>query len=141
MTAKSRTHKKADLEHFRELLEQRRDELIGTVRDYVQSVPDSGLNGATGDSADHASSDYTAELFGALLEKQTGSLEEVERALEKFDRGGYATCETCEEQITVKRLKALPWARLCRDCQEKKDRAQATRAATGKSAQWDADEE
>ena len=106
MPAKSKTHKKKDLEQLKNALQERRDELVNSVREYAQSVPDSGLNGATGDSADHASSDYTAELFGLLLEKQAGSLEEVDAALEKMNKGDYGTCDACSEQITLKRLKA-----------------------------------
>jgi len=139
MTPKSKTSKRS-LEQYREVLEQRREELVSAVRDYGQSVSDNGLRGAAGDVADHASSDYTAELFGALLEKQAGTLEEVDRALAKFRKGEYGVCESCGETILAKRLKAIPWARFCRECQERHDRTNALRRNAVNDAVWPDDE-
>jgi DnaK suppressor protein len=42
----------------------------------------------------------------------------VEEALDRLNSGDYGTCLNCEEPIPVKRLRALPWARYCVDCQE-----------------------
>lgn len=42
----------------------------------------------------------------------------VEEALDRIHTGDYGTCVSCEEPIPAKRLKALPWARCCVDCQE-----------------------
>ena len=43
----------------------------------------------------------------------------VEEALDRIHTGDYGTCLSCEEPIPAKRLKALPWARCCVDCQER----------------------
>jgi DnaK suppressor protein len=137
MAPKPKHYTKAQLTQFREMLEQRRSELADTVRDYVQEVPDSGLQGATGDPADHASSDYTAELFGVLLEKQAGALEEVEQALVKMNAGDYGICDGCHEPISPKRLKAIPWAKLCLPCQQKQDRISALKRSTASAGAWD----
>jgi DnaK suppressor protein len=124
-TSKTKILKPKELEQLKEMLLQRREELVGSFRDFTASAPDTALGGATGDVADHASSDYESELFGALLEKQAGSLEDVERALTKIDRGDYGVCECCQEAIAMKRLKAVPWARHCLECQQKDDRIRA----------------
>jgi len=42
----------------------------------------------------------------------------IEEALDRLNSGDYGTCLGCEEPIPAKRLKALPWARYCVDCQE-----------------------
>lgn len=42
----------------------------------------------------------------------------VDEALDRLNAGDYGTCLACEEQIPVKRLRALPWARYCISCQE-----------------------
>jgi len=128
---KSKTNKTAQ---YRKVLLERREQLLQSVRAQRSEMPDSGLQGATGDSSDHAAADYAAEMFGFLLEKQAGDLEQVERALQKIEQGTYGTCECCEKAITEKRLRAIPWARLCRQCQEKQDRSSATRrAAVGRA--------
>lgn len=42
----------------------------------------------------------------------------VEEALDRLDSGEYGTCLCCERPIPTKRLRALPWARYCVECQE-----------------------
>ena len=51
-------------------------------------------------------------LAGTLLD----TLQEVEDALAKFDRGEYGTCESCHQPISEARLEAKPAARLCIAC-------------------------
>jgi len=45
-------------------------------------------------------------------------LREVEAALQRIENGTYGICQECEEEISVKRLNAVPWARYCVKCQE-----------------------
>jgi DnaK suppressor protein len=47
-----------------------------------------------------------------------GQLRLVEEALDRMDSGEYGVCLACEEPIAEKRLKAIPWARYCLQCQE-----------------------
>lgn len=45
-------------------------------------------------------------------------LREINDALRRIQDGVYGLCESCENRIPEKRLKALPWARYCIGCQE-----------------------
>jgi DnaK suppressor protein len=56
----------------------------------------------------------------SLAGELRGSLREVEHALGKFDRGTYGVCERCGGDIAVERLEAIPWARLCIACKQKR---------------------
>lgn len=47
-------------------------------------------------------------------------LKEVNVALEKIDQGNYGLCEKCGKEIEAERLDAMPAARLCMDCNNKK---------------------
>lgn len=141
MPEKNRKVTKIQVEQYRTLLLNRREELVQSVRSNSQIGPRAGLQGATGDTADRASSDYMVELFGALLEKQAGTLEEVEHALAKIANGTYGQCDGCEGRISAKRLKAISWAKLCRDCQENEDRAKATRSNAVTKAAWADDQD
>jgi DnaK suppressor protein len=49
-------------------------------------------------------------------------LTQVQRALERLDAGGYGTCETCHEPITVERLAAFPSATACVECKRADER-------------------
>jgi RNA polymerase-binding transcription factor len=56
----------------------------------------------------------------SLAGELRGSLREVEHALAEFDRGRYGICERCGGTISLERLEAIPWARLCITCKQKR---------------------
>jgi DnaK suppressor protein len=49
-------------------------------------------------------------------------LASIEFALERFERGEFGICDACEEEIPLRRLQAIPWARHCVPCQERMER-------------------
>ncbi|MDI6889344.1 MAG: TraR/DksA family transcriptional regulator [Thermodesulfovibrionales bacterium] len=49
------------------------------------------------------------------------TLLKIDEALRKLDEGTYGKCEDCGEDISEERLKVLPFATYCRDCQEKRE--------------------
>jgi len=132
---------KETIDLLRKQLIKRREDLAASVKNHALELPDTGMDGSPGDTADQAASDYTTEMFGALLERQAGTLEEVDRALRKIENGDFGICEHCEKAIPSKRLKSLPWARFCLECQEKSDRRGAARKAQAEPAEWETVEE
>ena len=62
------------------------------------------------------------ELMTRNLERESKRLRDVQIALERIEEGSYGTCLNCEEEISTKRLNAVPWTSLCIDCQELDDR-------------------
>lgn len=69
--------------------------------------------------ADDATDAFDQAVDMALKRKLDTSLEEVERALAKFDNGTYGLCETCGARIDRARLEVLPQAEYCLECQER----------------------
>ncbi len=55
----------------------------------------------------------------ALEQRLKGQLQEVERALQKFEEGTYGKCDNCGRAIDPARLEALPYAVLCMTCKAK----------------------
>jgi len=55
----------------------------------------------------------------SLIEKKTELLKKINEAILRLDSGIYGECSQCQEQISEKRLKALPFAIRCKDCEEK----------------------
>jgi DnaK suppressor protein len=53
----------------------------------------------------------------AVCQRLRNTLELINRALEKMDKGGYGLCENCGQLIDPARLKVLPYATLCMSCQ------------------------
>jgi DnaK suppressor protein len=127
---------KESLEQFKKVLLDRREQLAASVKSHAMELPETGLDGSAGDSSDHAAADFTTEMFGALLERQAGTLEEVEHALQKIKSGEFGICEMCDVAIASKRLKALPWAKYCLECQTKADRIGAIKRQIAEDTEW-----
>ena len=62
------------------------------------------------------------EMAVSSIDRDSVMARRVRAAIERLDKGSYGFCTDCEEEISAKRLKALPWAELCIDCQESADR-------------------
>ncbi|MEO8597335.1 MAG: TraR/DksA family transcriptional regulator [Candidatus Solibacter sp.] len=65
------------------------------------------------------------DLVVTLLNRDTQMHRRLKTALLRMEDGTYGTCLACEEPISVKRLRAVPWAELCLSCQERSDLAAA----------------
>jgi DnaK suppressor protein len=79
--------------------------------------------------ADDATDAFDQAVDEALKRKVEASLEEVERALAKFENGTYGLCEACGARVDRARLEALPQARYCLDCQARHEHS-GTRAGS-----------
>jgi DnaK suppressor protein len=62
------------------------------------------------------------EIALASLSRNWKTASQVAQALSRIEDGSFGICQDCEEEINERRLKALPWAKLCIRCQEKADR-------------------
>jgi len=77
---------------------------------------------SVGDVVDFALDSAQDEISSQLAEVESRELANIERALEQMSRGTYGMCEACEAKIPLARLKALPYATLCIDCQREYER-------------------
>ena len=77
----------------------------------------SGDDAAGSDAGDASAEIFEIELAGWLGENVRAHLEDVNAAIVRMDAGTYGQCEKCNQPINIDRLKALPWARRCLDCQ------------------------
>ena len=57
-----------------------------------------------------------------MLGTGAGKLSEIEDALERIKDTSYGGCEECGEPIAEDRLRALPFTRVCVECQSKNER-------------------
>ena len=69
-----------------------------------------------------ASLTHDDEVAVAMVEHRARELEEIERALEDLESGRYGICRDCGGEIAQARLKVLPFATLCVECQAKTER-------------------
>jgi DnaK suppressor protein len=110
---------KRDLERFKKLLLEQREQLQGNQRKAlggdIHLDPDDFP-----DEIDTASSEINLQFTGR--EREQGLLSKVNTALRKIDDGEYGECVNCGEDIGVKRLRARPVAELCIDCKSEQEK-------------------
>ena len=75
-----------------------------------------------GDPIDDASKSLDKEILFELSGNAHKTLDQIEAALRKIDKGIYGICEYCRQPIPKKRIKALPFARYCINCQHSSER-------------------
>jgi DnaK suppressor protein len=69
------------------------------------------------DAYDLASEERDREISFILTDRDRGKLQAIEDALERVEDGSYGVCESCESEIAEGRLAAMPFTRLCVQCQ------------------------
>src|SRR6202171_4371344 len=109
---------KSELKKFKEILEARQAELELFVRNRegiaIEKSPDAL------DEVQHAAE---RELAIRNLDRESNLLRNVRGALRRIAEGSFGVCLHCEEDISPKRLAAVPWAAFCIQCQEIADRS------------------
>jgi DnaK suppressor protein len=104
-----------ELEHFRDLLLQKRRELVGDMgqmeREALRSASGSNLSNLPLHMADMGTDNYEQEFTLGLVEKERNTLREINVALAKIMDGTYGICEGTGKPISKVRLEAQPWAR------------------------------
>jgi DnaK suppressor protein len=78
-------------------------------------------SGIAQDVVDKAESSYTKEFLFSLSDTEREQLLLIDEALKRIGRGTYGICQTCNKNISKKRLDVIPWASLCADCQQKEE--------------------
>lgn len=115
-----------DMTLHRTNLMKKREELISTSRDRGLIAVERNA-----DVVDEIQSSQDRELAIESMNRRWETLHLVDAALGRIDEGTYGECSDCGEAISPPRLKALPWAQRCRDCQEVADAdARHSRAGT-----------
>jgi DnaK suppressor protein len=107
-----------DLERFKQLLLNKKSDLIAVVHKTENYGREADAESETMDIADKASSSYTKEFMFSKSNSDRQLIQMVADALERIDQGTYGECLNCGADVEFKRLEAVPWARLCRACQE-----------------------
>ena len=113
--------RKRDLDKFRKLLLSQRELLIENARRAlagdIHLDPDDFP-----DEMDAASSEINLAFLGRLRERERRLIAKIDEALAKIDNNEYGLCESCGEEIGIKRLEARPVAELCIDCKSEQER-------------------
>jgi DnaK suppressor protein len=139
---------KEDAVKFRKLLLDLRDHLIDGVSflatdNLKRSHRDASgeLSGYSLHMADAGTDTFDREFALSLVSNEQEALYEIEEALKRLDQNTYGICGNCEKPILKARLEAVPFARLCVNCQSEIEKNGRRPVAQGPTFTESADEE
>jgi DnaK suppressor protein len=102
-----------------EILAEERDATLARVRMLRKEEQDDATE-LPADGLDLAHSLEEVETDAALIERCDEKLKVIDESFSRLERGRYGICEKCKQEIPIKRLKAMPFAAYCVDCQKKR---------------------
>jgi len=106
-----------EFEAMRESLQHKRQEMLNRYKRDLRVGQETSDDG-TDDIVDRANNSYHRELMFSLSDTDRVQLLQIEAALKRSENGTFGKCVHCGQPIALQRLQAIPWARLCIDCQE-----------------------
>lgn len=122
--------RKDAIQQLRQILITRRDALRKALAGDLSLLKQLRQQ-TSGDMVDAALDAAHDELSSQLAEVESRELANIEVALERMREGHYGACESCDCQIPMARLQALPYATLCINCQREAERSGASGGAGG----------
>lgn len=99
---------KKKLETKKNEIEQRLQALLKDKRRYGEAIPQ--------DFSDQAQMIENDEVIDSLDKLEREELSQINEALKKLENGSYGVCINCGSEISINRLRAMPYALLCIDC-------------------------
>jgi RNA polymerase-binding transcription factor len=109
------------------MLDGRRREIQAEVQGKMRDVRAAGevtkVNDVF-DAVESSEADIQEDIEFALIQMKSETLNKINDALSRLEHGEYGYCFDCGEEIAEKRLRALPFAVRCKDCEEAREVAQ-----------------
>ena len=110
---------------LKRMLEGRRREIQAEVKGKIRGVREEGTWGGklneVLDAVESSEADIQEDLEFALIQMKSETLNKINDALQRLEQGDYGYCYDCGEEIAEKRLRALPFAVRCKDCEEARE--------------------
>ena len=118
------TTRYADL---RKILEDRRREILSEVQGKMRDVRAEGNTSKLNevfDAGESSENDIQEDIEFALIQMKAETLQKINEALARLEEGKYGYCYECGDDIAEQRLRALPFAVRCKDCEEAREQAE-----------------
>ena len=111
--------RKREVEFFRKNLKMQLEELTQKSDAAIAGLLNSTVNSA--DPLDRTSLELERDFTVRMLDRESKLIAKIEKALQKIDDLTFGICESCGEEISVKRLKARPVTTQCIECKAKEE--------------------
>ncbi len=112
---------------LRQMLEDRKREIVSQLHDKIRDVRTENETGKMSNVLDQGESSEAGiqeDIEFALIQMKSETLNKINEALGRLEEGSYGNCFECGEEIAPQRLRALPFAVRCRECEEARETAQ-----------------
>jgi DnaK suppressor protein len=117
---KKRSLTSANTEHFKQMLLEKRREILRNVNEFEDEALKKSRLDAAGDlssmpihMADIGTDNYEQEFALGLMDSERKLLKEIDEALQRIEQKTYGICEGTGKPIPKARLEAQPWAKYC----------------------------
>lgn len=112
---------------LKQMLEDRKREIVSQLHDKIRGVRTENESGKMSNVLDQGESSEAGiqeDIEFALIQMKSETLNKINEALNRLEEGAYGNCFECGDEIAPQRLRALPSAVRCRECEEAREQAQ-----------------
>jgi DnaK suppressor protein len=122
------TQNRSRYAELKRMLQTRRNEIRAEVQGKMRNVREEATWGVKQtdvlDAGESSEADIQDEIEFALIQMKSETLNRIDDALSRLEQGTYGNCFECGDEIAEKRLRALPFAVRCKDCEEAREVAE-----------------
>lgn len=115
------TNRKKFLADLREHLLEMKTKLIAEIDSELKAEREGNKDEGM-DTYDLASEERAREINFILSDRERVKIKQIDDVLGRLEEGSYGVCESCGLEVAEERLEAMPFTRLCRDCQQDQER-------------------
>ena len=112
---------KYDIDIFKAILEAKQADASRTLRNREGIIVEKSA-----DDLDEIERAVSRDIAIQNLDRESRMLRDIRNTLQRIDQDTFGSCLHCEQEISLRRLKAVPWAQQCLRCQEAADRGDET---------------
>ncbi len=117
--------KESRYSELKQMLEDRRRELMNEVQGRIRDVRTEGVKDREVlDQGESSEVDIQEDIEFALIQMKSETLNKINEALRRVEEHTYGNCFECGDEIAQARLRALPFAVRCKDCEEARENAE-----------------
>jgi DnaK suppressor protein len=112
---------------LKRMLEERRKEIMSEVQGRIRDQREADAWGKVHevlDAGESSEADIQEDIEFALIQMKAETLQKINEALARLEDGKYGFCFECGDEIAEPRLRALPFAVRCKDCEEAREVAE-----------------
>jgi RNA polymerase-binding transcription factor len=116
-----KTGRYADLKR---MLDERRREIMSEVQGKIRDQREDNTWGRMNEVLDAGESsevDIQEDIEFALIQMKSETLTKINEALNRLEEGTYGYCAECGGEVSEQRLRALPFAVRCKECEEARE--------------------